>query len=376
MTLMFSKRLSLLLLGVTACLAAPQDATIQGGGSRPIIIRNLARPRYFGTAANTTFLYNDQAYTQIISTQFSMMTPENDSMNFLKWENIEPQQNVFNFTGGDEIVRFAKSVNARVRGHTFEWQVYELLDSSSLSKRLIMKARGNQLAPWVNDSLTATQLDRALENHIKTVLNHYRGQLYAFDVINEMISDNTPNETFKDNIWTRKFGEIAMPKALQYARETDKNIKIYINDYGTEGINSKSDTLYSVVQGFIRDGVPVDGIGFQCHFYLGQVPTTIAENMQRFADLGLDVAVTEVDINMRGPENETALAQQAQDYWTIVNACVSTNRCVGVTIWGVSDDHSWLPNGNVLPWNAQKQPKPAFYAIADAFQGKPIPSPA
>ncbi|KAL5522907.1 hypothetical protein ACEPAF_1174 [Sanghuangporus sanghuang] len=333
---MFSKKLSLLLLGVTACLAAPQDATTQGGGSRPIIIRNLARPRYFGTAANTTFLYNDQAYTQIISTQFSMMTPEND----MKWENIEPQQNVFNFTGGDEIVRFAKSVNARVRGHTFEW--------------------GNQLAPWVNDSLTATQLDRALENHIKTVLNHYRGQLYAFDVINEMISDNTPNETFKDNIWTRKFGEIAMPKALQYARETDKNIKIYINDYGTEGINSKSDTLYSVVQGFIRDGVP----------------TTIAENMQRFADLGLDVAVTEVDINMRGPANETALAQQAQDYWTIVNACVSTNRCVGVTTWGVSDDHSWLPNGNVLPWNAQKQPKPAFYAIADAFQGKPIPSPA
>ncbi|KAL5522844.1 hypothetical protein ACEPAG_8862 [Sanghuangporus baumii] len=350
---MFAKRLSLLLLlGVLACSAAPQDVATQDGGSRPIIIRNLARPRYFGTAANTTFLYNDQAYTRIISTQYSMMTPEND----MKWENIEPQQNVFNFTGGDEIVRFAKSVNARVRGHTFEWQ--------------------NQLAPWVNDSLTATQLDRALENHIKTVLNHYRGKLYAFDVINEMISDNTPNETFKDNIWTRKFGEIAMPKALQYAREADKNIKIYINDYGTEGINSKSDTLYNVVQGFIRDGVPVDGIGFQCHFTLGQVPTTIAENMQRFAALGLDVAVTEVDINMRGPANETALAQQARDYWTVVNACVSTNRCVGVTTWGVSDDHSWLPNGNALPFNAQKQPKPAFYAIADAFQGKPIPPPA
>ncbi|KAL5481163.1 hypothetical protein ACEPAI_10104 [Sanghuangporus weigelae] len=369
---MFAKRLSLLLLlGVLACSAAPQDTTTQDGGSRPIIIRNLAGPRYFGTAANTMFLYNDQAYTRIISTQFSMMTPENE----MKWENIEPQQNVFNFTGGDEIVRFAKSVNARVRGHTFEWQVY-LLDSSSPSKQPIMNARENQLAPWVNDSLTATQLDRALENHIKTVLNHYRGQLYAFDVINEMISDNTPNETFKDNIWTRKFGEIAMPKALQYAREADKNIRIYINDYGTEGINSKSDTLYNVVQGFIRDGVPVDGIGFQCHFILGQIPTTVAENMQRFADLGLDVAVTELDIILPGPANETALAQQAQDYWTVVNACVRTNRCVGVTTWGVSDDHSWLPNYNVLPFDAQKQPKPAFYAIADAFQGIPIPPPA
>ncbi|KIP04450.1 glycoside hydrolase family 10 protein [Phlebiopsis gigantea 11061_1 CR5-6] len=310
--------------------------------AKPIILRNLAAPRYFGAAANTTFLFNDKNYTEVISTQVAV-----------KWENIEPEPNGFDFGPADEIVRFAESVGAQMRGHNFMW--------------------GNQLPPWVNTSLTATELDKALENHITAIMDHYRGKIYAWDVINEMISDNTPNETFKDNIWTQKFGEEAMPKALAYARAVDKQPKLYINDYGIESINSKSDTLYDVVSGFLADGVPIDAIGFQCHFTLGQIPTDLEANLQRFAALGLDVAVTELDINLRGPANATALAQQARDYWSVVHACVNTRRCVSVSVWGVSDDHSWIPNGEVLPWDAEKQPKPAFYAIADAFEGKPRP---
>ncbi|PSR75767.1 hypothetical protein PHLCEN_2v8884 [Hermanssonia centrifuga] len=323
-------------------LAAPSP-------SQNIILRDLAVPRFFGAAANTTFLFHDVNYTKVIETQFSIFTPENE----MKWESIEPEPNGFDFTAADEIVRFAESVNAKVRGHNFMW--------------------GNQLPPWVNDTLSATELDRALKNHITTIMDHYRGKLYSWDVINEMISDNTPNETFKDNIWTQKFGEEAMPKALTYARAVDSQPKLYINDYSIEGINSKSDALYSVVSSFLADGVPVDAIGFQCHFTLGQIPDTLQENLQRFADLGLDVAITELDINLMGPSNATALEQQAKDYWTVVNACVQTKRCVSTSVWGVSDDHSWIPNGSVLPWNAEKQPKPAFYAIADAFEGKPEP---
>lgn len=103
-----------------------------------------------------------------------------------------------------------------------------------------------------------------------------------------------------------------------------------INDYGAEGINSKSDTLFNVVSGYIKDGVPVDAIGFQCHFGLGQVPPTLQQNLQRFADLGLDVAITELDINIGGPANETTLALQAQDYWKVINACANVKRCVSV----------------------------------------------
>ena len=107
---------------------------------------------------------------------------------------------------------------------------------------MTLPCRANQLAPWVNVSLTATELDKALKNHITTIMNHYHGKLYAWDVIvrpytlsgestkvivqNEMISDNTPTETFKNNIWTQKFGEEAMPKALKYARAVDKQPKL------------------------------------------------------------------------------------------------------------------------------------------------------
>ncbi|KAL0575833.1 hypothetical protein V5O48_006141 [Marasmius crinis-equi] len=287
-----------------------------------IILRNLAKPRFFGAAANTTFLFHDQNYTRLAETQFSIFTPENE----MKWESIEPFPDVFNFTAPDEIVRFAEARGAQVRGHNFMW--------------------GNQLAPWVNDSLSATELDRALKNHINKIMEHYRGKLYAWDVINELISD-TPNTTFKDVIWTRKFGESAMPKALTYAREADPQPKLYINEYGIEGVNFKSDALFEVVKSFKKDGdtltskvvflflinsagVPLDGVGFQCHLRLGQVPPDLQQNLQRFADLDLDVAITELDINLGGPANETALAQQAQDYEQVVSACVAVKRCVSV----------------------------------------------
>ena len=101
----------------------------------------------------------------------------------VKWEDIEPEQNVFDFGPADEIVKFAESVNAKVRGHNFMWYVVIDISYSSCVENLILVLRENQLPPWVNDTLTATELDRALKNHITTIMDHYRGKLYAIDVI-------------------------------------------------------------------------------------------------------------------------------------------------------------------------------------------------
>ncbi|KAI0802106.1 glycoside hydrolase superfamily [Irpex lacteus] len=291
------RSLTFALVTLLACTGALSAPTQNGTTSQNIILRDLARR--------------------------------------VKWEDIEPEQNQFDFGPADEI-----------------------------------------LAPWVTTNLTAVELDRALQNHITKILNHYRGKLYAVDVVNELISDNTPNETFKQGIWLTKFGEDAIPKAFTYARAADphKTVKLYINDYGIEGINTNP-TQCTTSSKATSQMASLSMASASSPTSVGPSAPTLQQNLQRFADLGVDVAITELDINIGtgNPQNATAFALQAQDYWTVVNACVNVKRCVGVSVWGVSDDHSWLPNGAVLPWDKNKQPKPAFYAIADAFQGKPKP---
>ncbi|KAK1216817.1 hypothetical protein PQX77_020550 [Marasmius sp. AFHP31] len=335
-----------------------------------IILKDLAKPRFFGTAANTSYLFHDRNYTRVAATQFSIFTPEdeNDVSAKVKWGEIEPLPNIFNFTAADEIVEFAEAREAKIRGHNFMWSVVHI--PLVFITDLMLVQRHIHLAPWVNDSLSATELDAALKNHISKIMDHYRGRLYAWDVINEIISDTPANGTFKDTIWTRKFGGLnAMKKALSYAREADPQPKLYYNDYDIEGFNDKSNALYEIVKSLQNDGIPLDAIGFQSHFKLGQVPPNIRENLQRFADLDLDVAITELDVDLGGPANASALAQQAKDYHEIVSACLAVERCVSVTVWGISDDLSWLPGSGALPWDGEKQAKPAFFAMADAFKG-------
>ena len=135
--------------------------------------------------------------------------------------------------------------------------------------------------------------------------------------------------------------------------------------------------LYDLVASLKRDGVPIDGVGLQSHFVAGAAPADFRDVMQKFASLGVDVAVTELDLRVRLPADDKALAEQARNYGAIVQACRETPRCVGVTTWGISDDRSWIPSffsgyGAALPFDENDQPKPAVAAIIEAFT-KPAP---
>ncbi|GAA2681714.1 MULTISPECIES: endo-1,4-beta-xylanase [Actinosynnema] len=146
------------------------------------------------------------------------------------------------------------------------------------------------------------------------------------------------------------------------------------NDYNIDGIGAKSDAVYEMVKSFIESGVPIHGVGLQGHLILGQVPSTVRQNIQRFADLGVEVAFTELDIRMNTPADAAKLAAQAADYSAVVSACVAVTGCVGVTTWGLSDKYSWIPSvfpgeGAALPFDESFRPKPAYDAIAAAFGG-------
>jgi endo-1,4-beta-xylanase len=315
--------------------------------STPLRDLAQAKGKYFGTAATVAEL-QDTANRDLGTREADMLTPGND----MKWDATEPQRGQFSFTNGDFVVSAAKASNQRVRGHTLVWH--------------------NQLPSWLtNGSFTPAELGSILDTHIATVAGHYKGQLYAWDVVNEPFNEDG---TFRDTLWYRGLGQGYIAQALRDARAADPAAKLYVNDYNTDGVNAKSDAMYNLVRSLQQQGVPIDGVGIQAHLIIGQVPGTMRQNIERFAALGLDVAVTELDIRMDTPADSTKLATQAADYGKVADACLAVARCVGITTWGLSDKYSWIPGvfpgqGAALPFDESFQPKPAYDALNRAFGG-------
>jgi endo-1,4-beta-xylanase len=205
--------------------------------------------------------------------------------------------------------------------------------------------------------------------HIATEAGRYRGAIAAWDVVNEPCADDGG---WRKSIWYEAMGPGYVAIALKAARAADPDAKLYINDYGVETAGPKMRALHDLVASLKRDGVPIDGVGLQSHFVAGSSPTDLQDVMEQFAALGVDVAVTELDLRIRLPANVKSLAAQAGDYAPLVRACRSTGRCVGVTTWGITEDHSWIPSffagyGAALPFDAAYQPKPAVAAMIEAL---------
>ncbi|MGW4382216.1 endo-1,4-beta-xylanase [Kitasatospora sp. NPDC004531] len=332
-------------------------ATLGSGpaGAAGTTLRDLAEAKgsYFGTAITQSNL-NTPALTAVAGTQFDMVTPGNE----MKWDTTESSANNFNFGPGDQIVSFAKAHSMRVRGHTLVWH--------------------SQLPSWVSN-LPTGQVKAAMENHITTEATHYKGQLYAWDVVNEPFNEDG---SLRTSVFYNAMGADYIADALRTARAADPNAKLYLNDYNIEGLNAKSDAMYQLVSSLKSQGVPIDGVGLESHFIVGQVPSSMKANIQRFAALGLDVAITELDDRMQTPASAANLAQQATDYATVIGNCLAVSRCVGVSQWGVGDADSWIPGafsgyGAATMYDNNYLPKSAYNAAVTALggaAGSPSPS--
>lgn len=308
-------------------------------------LRDLAAAKgvYFGTAA-TVSEWNDSAYKALGNREANMLTPGNE----MKWDTTEPNRGQFNFGPADSLVASAVAANQKVRGHTLVWH--------------------SQTPNWVQN-LPAAELRQAMINHITTEVNHYRGKLYAWDVVNEAFDEDG---TRRQSFWQQKLGDGYIAEAFRAARAADPTVKLYYNDYNTDGIGAKSDAVYNMVKSFLQQGIPIDGVGLQAHLIVGQVPGTMRQNIQRFADLGVEVAITELDIRMQTPPTAAKLATQASDYTAVANACLAVAGCVGITTWGLSDKYSWIPSvfpgeGAALPFDDSLRPKPAYDSLYRAY---------
>lgn len=312
-------------------------------------LADLARHhgRYFGSATDNPEL-TDRAYTKILGSEFDMITPGNG----MKWYATEPRQGVFDWTNGDQIVNLARKNHQRVRAHTLVWH--------------------SQLPDWLTSKQwTARQLRAVLKKHITTEVRHYRGEVYSWDVVNEAFDDDG---SYRETLWYKTLGPGYIADALRWAHQADPHARLYLNDYNIEATGPKSDAYYALAKNLKAQGVPLDGIGFQTHLALQYgYPTTLKENLSRFSALGLDTALTEADVRMQLPATDAKLAEQADWYRQITEACLAVRHCVGVTIWDYTDKYSWIPaffpgEGAALPWDEQLNPKPAYQALRAALR--------
>ncbi|MEW1719839.1 endo-1,4-beta-xylanase [Streptomyces sp. NPDC093109] len=310
------------------------------------VLRDLAtaKGKYYGTAIPAGRLTG--THGSVAAAQFGSITAENE----MKWGSVEPTRGSFSWTGADQIMSFAAANGQKVRGHTLVWH--------------------SQLPSWLaNGTFGNDELRTIMTDHVTTQTARYKGRIDQWDVVNEALNEDG---TLRASKFYTQLGESYIADAFRAARAADPAAKLYINDYNTDATGAKSNGLYSLVQRLQAQGVPIDGVGFQTHLIIGQVPATFQANLQRFADLGLDVAITELDIRMPLPATDSQLAQQKSDFKAVTNACLAVTRCKGVTVWGFSDAVSWVPDvfpgqGAATPYNENYQPKPAYYGIAEAL---------
>jgi endo-1,4-beta-xylanase len=284
---------------------------------------------------------NEADFKSVLTREFGNITPENE----MKWASVEPNRGQYNWGGADAIVNFAQQNRMTVRGHTLVWH--------------------SQYPNYLNN-LSSAELRSVTQQHINTEMGRYKGKIRAWDVVNEMFNEDGSR---RQSIFQQKLGDGYVADAFRWARAADPSAKLYINDYNTEGINAKSTGLYNMVKALKQQGVPIDGIGIQTHLATKYAfPSSFRQNMERFAALGLDIAITEADVRVPLPADAAKLNTQASYYKQIWDACHAVSRCVEFTTWGYTDRHSWIPGtfpgeGAACLFDTNLRPKPAYQRI-------------
>ncbi|KAI0044987.1 glycoside hydrolase family 10 protein [Auriscalpium vulgare] len=291
---------------------------------------------YFGTAVDNGDLSDSTYKTILAGGDFGQVTAANS----MKWDATEPSRGTFTFTQGDAIASVASANGQVLRGHNCVWH--------------------NQLPSWVsNGGFSASTLQSIITTHCSTILT----------VISEIFNEDG---SFRTSVFYNTLNSSFVTTALQAAKSADPNTKLYINDYNIEYTGAKATAVQNLVKALKSAGTPIDGVGVQSHFSVGGVPSSYQSVLSAFTSLGVEVAITELDIAMTLPSTAALLTQQGNDYKTVIAACTAVPKCIGVTVWDYTDKYSWIPSaspgkGAACPWDANYNKKPAYQGILNGF---------
>ncbi len=353
--------------------AAPEHSLREAARGAGILIGAAVRPAQLSEAA----------YASTLVREFNMLEPEDA----LKWEVVHPERQSFDFSQADQIVGFATRHGMKVRGHTLVWH--------------------RQNPKWLTEgNYTSGELAEILEKHIRTVVGHYRGKVFAWDVVNEAFDELHPG-TLRSTLWrdqpgiaiaasselrassnlarsqlaarSPQPGYLYIERCFRWAHEADPQALLFYNEAEAEIVNPKSEAIYGMVRDFRQRGVPIDGVGFQMHIAnLHADVASISANIERFTALGVQVHITEMDVALPldagGNARAVDLERQADIYREIAAACLSHPGCTAVQTWGFTDKYSWIGShskhtqGAALLFGRDYRAKPAYAALRNALE--------
>lgn len=306
---------------------------------------------------------------ELLQKHFNVVTAENA----MKPSELQAVKGVFTFDAADKLVDSAISAGMKVHGHTLVWH--------------------QQSPDWMNTTTDAegktVYLSREealanMRNHIRTVIEHFGNRVISWDVVNEAMDDNPSNPSdwkgsLRKSPWYYAIGDDYVEQAFLAAREVldehpDWDIKLYYNDYNLDNQN-KATAVYNMVKELnekYQKNHPgkrlIDGIGMQGHYRVNTNPTNVELSLQRFAGLGVEISVSELDMQTGSGYQltEKEANDQAYLYAQLFNIYRKySDNIARVTFWGMDDGSSWRASENPLLFDRSLQAKPAYYAVAD-----------
>jgi endo-1,4-beta-xylanase len=310
---------------------------------------------------------HDSLVSKLILQQFNSVTPENA----MKWGQVHSAENIYNWKDADAIVAFAVTHGLRIRGHNLCWH-------EDNPDWLFKDDKGKLVSKAV--------LLKRLKDHIDTVVGRYRGKVYAWDVVNEAIDDDS-TKFLRNSLWYQICGDDFIIKAFEYAHEADPNAVLFYNDYNTER-PEKRERVYRLLKLLKDANVPINAVGIQAHWSIYEPSSAdLIATIKEFSSLGLKVQVTEMDVSIYPweksrrakrpgeadaytPELEQKQADKYAEMFKIFRDYKSVIS--GVTFWNISDKSTWLdyypvPGRKNYPllFDKNLQPKKAYFKVID-----------
>jgi len=335
----------ILVFGIVSCAKQSSDTLRECADQQNLNLGMAVHNRFFNQPVNSK-------YQQLLKNECNTVVAENA----MKPYALEPERGKFRFSQADKLVNFAQENGMKIRGHCLVWH--------------------KQIPRWMNnEQLSREELLSVLKEYITTVVSHFKGKVFAWDVVNEAIDTEEPDH-FRKTVWLNVIGPAFIDSAFVWAHRADPSALLFYNDYEAENMNEKSNAVYNLVKGMKERGIPIDGVGLQCHFRLGEIDFAgIKANMQRLAELGVQTQITELDISIdTGKESQETLKEQAESYGKMAKLWLDDENCTAFVVWGLSDQYSWIPEfsknerGTALLFDKNFKKKPACDEILNLLK--------